>query len=154
VKPTGDRWWLRNDEELSNFCEEVRNRWKVSDRKQDRVCVAFVASPRTVDQNTMFYALYRDIANQRQDMSIVDVRADCKLRYGVVIRKAADPEWARDYDRLIRPLDMQTKQLLMREYPITREFTVAQGIEYIESILQDYTQQGYALADPRQMNGR
>lgn len=145
MRPTGERWWLRNATELQLFTEAVKGRWAGN----QKVCVQFIEEPRTLDQNQMFYALYRDIANQREDMSIVQVRADCKLRYGVVIRKAADPDWATHYDQAIKPLSMELKLFIMQEYPVTRGFTKKQASEYIDSIIEDYTRHGYALADPR-----
>jgi hypothetical protein len=144
-RKTGERWWLRNEHELGHFTEHVKGLWA----KGKQPTVEMLDAPRSVDQNRMFYALYRDIAAQREDMSMIEVRADCKLRYGVVILKGADPEFAEMYDRVIKPMSLEDKLLLMQTYPITSHFTKEQGSAYIDSILHDYTRAGYALADPR-----
>ena len=144
MKTTGERWHLRDRFALAKFIESVKERWKA----ETYPTVTFLEADRSTHQNAMFYALYRDIAEQMEDRSLIDVRRDCKLRYGVVIRKAADPEWSAWYDSNIKPMPMEAKLFLMDDYPITSTFTKAQASEYIDSIIADYTRHGYALARP------
>lgn len=147
MKVTGERWHLKHDNQhqLNGFIEHVHRQWELG----KDLTVQFLKSDRSTSQNSFFYALYRDIASQLEDKTLLEVKADCKLRYGVVIRKAADPEWGDWYDKAIKPWSMESKLTLMEEYPITSQFTKDQASEYIDSIIRGYTQQGFWLADPR-----
>ena len=146
-KPTGQRWWLRRNDKhaLAQLVEWVQLEWV----KGNSPTMQMLQADRTTDQNAMFYGLYRDIANAMADKSIIDVKRECKLRYGVAIRKGADPEWAAFYNSAIKPMPYEQKLILMDEYPVTRAFTKAQASEYITTIINEYTNMGFPLADPR-----
>lgn len=142
MKETGERWFLRNDHQLNAFVEHVHARRK----EGKKTTVQFLEDDRTASQNALFHALYRKIANQSQDKSMLQVKAECKLRFGVVIRKGADPEWSDWYDRAIKnAMSYEDKLLLMEDFPITSNFTKEQGTEYLNSIIQAYIAQGYDL---------
>ena len=145
MRKSGQRWWLQNRHQLNAFVEWVEGQWEAGKKPT----VQMLATDRTTDQNAMFYGLYRDIAEQMQDRSIIDVKRDCKLRYGVVIKKGADPEWATWYDQAIKPMTMEQKLYLMDDYPITSEFTKEQATTYIDTIIAEYTRQGFSLARPQ-----
>lgn len=142
---TGQRWFLNSQHQLNSFVEYVQGQWAQSKSP----VVEFIAKDRTENQNAMFYALYRDIANAMQDKTAIEVKRDCKLRYGVVLRKMADPEWAAFYDEHIKPMGFEGKLMLMDDLPITSTFSKKQASDYIESILSDYTRQGVQIPDPR-----
>lgn len=104
---------------------------------------------RSLDQNSMFYALYQQIAQQSGDQSVNDVRRECKLRYGVPILRATDGEFKALYDKCIRDtLTYEEKLEAMDILPVTRRMTKEQGTEYIDTILREYSKQGYALINP------
>ena len=107
-----------------------------------------MSASQSMSQNAMEHALYRDIAAQLEDRTMIEVKAECKLRYGVVLLKGSDPEWAEWYDRAIKPMKYEDKLLLMQEYPITSLFNVEQGSQYITDIIRDYARQGVYLDHP------
>ena len=148
MNKTGQRWKFDplNEHQVNAFLDELRLRW--SDGKT--VFVEFFKPTRSYSQNTMAFALYRQIADEAKK-SMVEVKAECKLRFGVVIRKS-DPEWAELYDSAIKPMSYENKLLLMQEYPITSGFTKEQFGQYLDTIIEEYTKQGYNLDDPRFMN--
>lgn len=146
MKKSGQRWWLQNQHQLNAFNEWVSGQWELGKKPT----VQILAADRSVDQNAMFYALYRDISAQQEDKSQLEVKRICKLHYGIGILKGADPEWAEWYDRAIKPMDYEDKLFLVTDLPVTSRFTKEQATEYIDTILSEYGKQGFYLADPRQ----
>ena len=145
TKPTGQRWKLFNDNQLTGFDEHIRNLWL----NDERPTVMFLGDDRTSTQNTMMFALYGDIARQSQDKSVQDVRRECKLTIGIPILRAASASFSDWYDAGIKKsLDYENKLLLMDHFDVTSDFTVAQATEYIQTILENYTKQGFQLDDP------
>jgi len=108
-----------------------------------------VPEKRSLDQNSMFYALYQQIAQQAADQSVNDVRRECKLRHGVPILRAGDAEFKALYDKaILHALTYEEKLEAMDILPVTRRMSKEQGTEYIDSILREYSRQGYALINP------
>jgi hypothetical protein len=106
---------------------------------------------RSLDQNSMFYALYQQIAAQAGDQSVNDVRRECKLRHGVPILRAQDAEFCELYDKCIKEtLTYEQKLKAMDILPVTRRFSKEQGTAYIDTILREYSGQGYALINPNE----
>lgn len=104
---------------------------------------------RSIDQNSLIYALYQQIALQTGDQSINDVRRECKLRFGVPILRAGDPEFKTLYDRCIKDaLTYEQKLEAMDILPVTRRMSKEQGTEYIDTIMREYSKQGYSLLHP------
>lgn len=145
MRATGARWWARNEYELNNLTEWIRRQWSAGKTPT----LMEMQADRTSSQNSMFYALYRDIAAALEDKTLIEVKRECKLRYGVAIRKAADPEWSEWYDQAIKPMTYEQKLFLMDDYPITSAFSKQQGSDYISSILADYARMGVPIPDPR-----
>jgi len=113
-----------------------------------------VPEKRSLDQNAMFYALYSQIAAQAGDQSVKDVRRECKLTIGVPILRASDPEFKALYDKCIKDaLTYEEKLASMDVLPVTRRMDKKQGTEYIDTILRDYSKQGYALINPNEDYG-
>jgi len=147
MRKTGFRWIFRrnDDHALHSFMEWIKMEWV----KGNAPTLQLLEADRSTSQNSMFYALYKDIAAAMQDKTLIEVKRECKLRYGVAILKAADPEWADLYDEAIKPMPYESKLLLMTDYPITSHFTKAQASDYIQTILDDYARQGILVPDPR-----
>ena len=106
---------------------------------------------RSRDQNSMIYALYAQISAQVEDQSPLEVRNECKLLYGVPIL-ARDhvvfQEFAQD---ALYNLSYETQLQAVQWIDVSSIMTKEQGTEYIDTILRTYSQQGIALADPRQV---
>jgi DNA-binding transcriptional regulator YhcF (GntR family) len=145
MRKSGNRWWLKNEHQLNAFCEWIRGEWE----KGKQPTMQELAQERSTNQNTMMHALYRDIASQTEDQSLVEVKRICKLHYGVAIKKASDREWAEFYDRAIKPLAYEDKLEVIGAMSITSDFTKKMATEYLDTIISEYTKKGFALADPR-----
>ena len=143
-RPTGQRFHLNDMVQLRNFNEHVSE--KIQRGKKSTV--AFLDNERSTDQNSMMYALYGDIARQSEDLSVQDVRRQCKLTIGIPILRAADNDYSTWYDRTIKPMAYEDKLMLMDHYDVTSMLTKEQASEYLNTILFNYGKQGYALDDP------
>jgi len=104
---------------------------------------------RSLDQNALAFAIYTQIAEQVQDQSISDVRRECKLVHGIPILRRDDAEFAELYDKSIKgTLSYEEKLKAMEWFPVTRLFTKAQFTEYLDTMIREYSKQGYFLAHP------
>lgn len=144
------RWDLSTDSTWNNFREFV-SQMRLAGK---RPVFELVPEKRSLDQNAMFYALYTQIAAQAGDQSVKDVRRECKLTIGVPILRASDPEFKLLYDKCIKDaLTYEEKLAAMDVLPVTRRMDKKQGTEYIDTILRDYSKQGYALINPSEDYG-
>jgi len=108
-----------------------------------------VPEKRTLSQNDMAFALYTQIAEQAQDQSISDIRRECKLVHGIPILRRDDAEFAALYDKSIRgTLTYDEKLQAMEWFPVTSLMDKKQFTEYLDTILREYSSQGYALINP------
>ena len=142
MKPTGQRWNVHNQHQLTAFTEWVIKQW--DDGKKPTL--QLMNADRSTNQNAFINTLYGDISRQSKDNSVLDVRRQCKLVYGVGILKAADPEFAVWYDANVKAMTYEAKIMLMTYMDITSKFNKAQATEYIDTILSEYGKQGIALA--------
>lgn len=117
-----------------------------------RVRVQIVPEKRSLDQNSMIYAVYKQIAEQLEDQSIQDVRRECKLRYGVPILRAGDAKFKAMYDKAIRGnLTYEEKLQAMDYLPVTRLMSKEQGTEFIDTVIREYSQLGLCLLSPSEL---
>jgi len=126
----------------------------VSQQRLAGKCPVFEQVPekRSLDQNSMIYALYEQIAQQAQDQSVIDIRRECKLRYGVPILRAGNEKFKALYDRCMKGvLTYEEKLEAMDILPVTSLMVKEQGTEYIDSVIREYSKQGYALVSPSEM---
>ena len=138
------RWRIENKHQLDTFTQ-----WATQEiEKGNKHIVQITDANRSLDQNAMAFQLYRQIAEQLQDQSIVDVRRTCKLHYGVPIRRAYDDEFNQMYGEAIKPMSYELKLLLMDHLPVTSKFSKAMFTEYLGVILDEYQKQGLHLEDP------
>lgn len=108
-----------------------------------------VDESRSTDQNAMFYALYRDIAHQAEDQTDLDIRRFCKLHFGVPILRRDSEKFRERYDQTIKTnLTYEQKLLSMDILDVTSLMGKKQGSEYIDTIVREYSQLGFALAHP------
>lgn len=108
-----------------------------------------VGDPRSIDQNSLSFALYTQIAAQSEDRSISEIRSQCKLDYGVPLQCAADLDYYEVWVQSIGMLDYERQLIAVREFPVTSKMSKATFSQYVDEIIRVYTQQGLALADPR-----
>lgn len=119
---------------LQSLIGAIRADWK--DAGYLRVTVS-TDKPRTLPQNSLIYAVYGQIAREH-GMSIPETRRDCKLRHGVPILRAEDPEFCAAYDSVIKPLAYEQKLIAMDFWPVTSRMNTSQLSAYVESIAKEY----------------
>ena len=88
-------------------------------------------------QNRTCFMWYREIAKAKGDETATDVRAYCKLHYGVPILREDNDDFREDYDQIVRPLSYENKLKIMVEpldLPVTRIMSVDQMQRYMEEV--------------------
>lgn len=104
---------------------------------------------RSSEQNRLSQKWYTEIAQQTGE-DREDVRARCKLEFGVPIMREASETFRATYDRLIRPLDYADKLDLIRntDMPVTRLMTVTDMSRYMDLVFQRHAEFGIELTVP------
>jgi hypothetical protein len=110
---------------------------------------------RTLDQNALWFALYKRIAEMTQIGDIEDARRYCKLHYGVQILLNSDEDFRESWYATLRHLDYEKKLSLMGGcplfgpdgFPVTRLFNRAQGIAYTDRIVAEFSEKGVFFGD-------
>lgn len=111
--------------------------------------VQVVGPKRSRDQNDLSHALYAQIAAQLEDQTVQEVRAECKLRFGIPILRAGNPDFKRMYDKAIKvTLDYEEKLAAMEFLPVTRLMDKAQFSEYLDTVIREYSKQGVSIIMP------
>jgi len=100
---------------------------------------------RSLPQNSLWAVWYNQIGKEL-GQTPAEIKAECKLIYGVPILRAEDEEFRELYDRAIKPLDYDTKLQLMNErFKVTSLFSKHQGIVYQETLQREYAKMNIIL---------
>lgn len=110
---------------------------------------------RTLDQNRLWFAMYKRIAEMTQIGDAADARQYCKLHIGVQILLNEDAGFQAAWYRVMRHLPYEEKLAMMGEhklfgpdgFPVTSLFNRAQGIAYTDRIVARFSQQGVYFSD-------
>lgn len=110
---------------------------------------------RTLDQNALWFAFYKRIAEMTQIGDAADARRYCKLHIGVQILLNEDEEFQQAWYRVMRHLPYEEKLAMMGEcklfgpdgFPVTSLFNRAQGVTYTDRILAEFTAKGVFFGD-------
>jgi len=110
---------------------------------------------RTLDQNALWFAMYERIAKSTEMGDIEDVRRYCKLHLGVSIMRAGCAEFRTGWAESFIHLDYNVKLRLMGPcamfgpdgFPVTRLFDRAQGCQYTDRIVEEFSRKGVFFGD-------
>lgn len=110
---------------------------------------------RTLDQNALWFAFYKRIAEMTAIGDPSDARKYCKLHHGVQILLNTDQEFCAAWHRTMRHLSYGEKLELMGEcklfgpdgFPVTSLFNRAQGIAYTDRVVADFASKGVVFDD-------
>lgn len=110
---------------------------------------------RTLDQNALWFAMYKRISEMTQIGDPADARRYCKLHFGVQILLNEDSGFQAAWYRVMRHLPYEEKLALMGEhklfgpdgFPVTSLFNRAQGIQYTDRMAAYFTGQGVVFTD-------
>lgn len=107
-------------------------------------------APRPTAQNRLAQRWFTDIATQLGDQTHEDVRAECKLRFGVPILRAENEAFRISYDRVIKALQYEDKLAAIKAFdlPVTRLMTVKQMTAFMDEMQRHWSAQGVRLTDP------
>ena len=105
---------------------------------------------RTTEQNALIHKWFSEIATQKGDESMLDIKVKCNLTYGRPILVRDDPKWGADFDAAFMSFDYETKIGLIRtlDIPFTRRMNVGQLSEYMDEMSRDAASRGYVLTHP------
>jgi hypothetical protein len=110
---------------------------------------------RTLDQNALWFALYKRIAEMTQIGDASDARKYCKLHHGVQILINEDEDYRAAWHRTTKHLSYAEKLDLMGDckllgpdgFPVTSLFNRAQGVAYTDRIVADFSAHGVFFGD-------
>ncbi|QZP24154.1 hypothetical protein [Pseudomonas mosselii] len=110
---------------------------------------------RTLDQNALWFALYKRIAEMTQIGEASEARKYCKLHHGVQILLNEDQDFQAAWYRVMRHLSYEEKLDMMGDcklfgpdgMPVTSLFNRAQGIAYTERVVADFSAKGVVFSD-------
>ena len=88
-------------------------------------------------QNNTAFMWYKEIALAKGDENPTDIRAYCKLHFGVPILREDNEEFRIAYDKAVKPLTYDKKLLVMVEpldFPVTRMMTTDQMLRYMDCV--------------------
>lgn len=77
-----------------------------------------------------------------------EVKAECKLQYGLPIMQRDNEAWVAQWEPLYGPLPYRARLLAFQCIPLTSKFTVKQMSEYMDTVQRVYRGQGVDLIDP------
>ena len=102
-------------------------------------------------QNRLAQRWFTDIATQLGDRTHDEVRAECKVVFGVPILRAENEAFRSQYDLTLRPLPHEQKIEAVRVFdlPVTRLMTVKQMTAFMDAMQRHWTAQGVRLTDPQ-----
>ncbi|WP_282027098.1 hypothetical protein [Limimaricola cinnabarinus] len=105
---------------------------------------------RGAQQNRLAQRWFTDIARQLGDQTHEDVRAECKLQFGVPILRAENEAFRQRYDAILKPLPYEEKLDAMKQFdlPVTRLMTVKQMTAFMDEVSRVWTGRGFRLTDP------
>ena len=107
-------------------------------------------APRSNAQNRLAQRWFTDISTQLGDQTHEDVRAECKLRFGVPILRAENETFRLSYDRVIKALPYEQKLDAIKAFdlPVTRLMTAKQMTAFMDEMQRHWSGQGVRLTDP------
>lgn len=144
----GHQWNLGTETTRRNF-DECITQMILAGKK---ALVEIIPEGRTIPQNALFHALYRQVAKQKGDESPDEIKSYCRYRFGLTILCADDPEYAALLKSAIRPdIDYEMKLKVTDKLGVTSEMSTEQGSEYIDRIIRHYSQQGLCLVHPSEI---
>lgn len=120
------------------------------DRKLPITVTWTQGAPRSASQNRLAQRWFTDIATQLGDQTHEDVRAECKLRFGVPILRAENEAFRLSYDRVIKSLPYEEKLEAIKAFdlPVTRLMTAKQMTAFMDAMQRHWLPLGVRLTDP------
>jgi hypothetical protein len=134
---------VKNEAELSLLLTYLKG------RKRPFTVEITEGRSRSIEANKLAFKWYGEISDQTGE-DREDVRARCKLMFGVPILRQDNEKFRETYDRLIKPLPPVEKMKLIRdiELPITSLMNVEQMSRYLDLVFRRHAEFGIVLTVP------
>ena len=125
----------------------------------DRLCRFLHAQPmpmtvsarkgakRSHPQNATVHAWFGQIAAET-GQTAAEVKAECKLRYGLPIMAAECHAWVAEWEGCYRALPYHAQVKLFELLPMTSKMTTRQMSAFMDAVQKEYRAQGIDLIDP------
>lgn len=139
-----DNWYLSNDASVAGFLKQA-NAARLSGKP---LRIKILPDKRTLDQNALSFAIYKQIAAQSEDQSIVEIRMQCKLDYGIPILCEEEEEFANLWHKVEQSLTYEEQLELMKSQNVTSLLSKKGFTKYIDTIIRAYSAQGYSIVFP------
>lgn len=127
--------YANSEQSLSRLIGDLREMWR--EHKFLRISVK-AGKDRSLDQNAILHAWITQIATELREQTAADIKAECKLHYGVPILRAEDEDFRAFYDRAIKCLTYEQKLEAMRFVPVTSVMTVKQLSQFLAAMQSAY----------------
>ena len=106
-------------------------------KKYKYIRIKSYGGKRTLDQNSLKCVWYKEISEQRSDVSSKDVERECKYKYGLPILRR-DPVHEYVFSRAVDPLPYEKRLVVMDCFAVTSVMSVEQLTEYTKMMKIDY----------------
>jgi len=107
------------------------------------------AGVRTLSQNALLHKWFGEVAKQRGDVDMLDVKGECHQKWGLAIKRRC-PQfawiWAQTGAKL--PHEKQCKLLASGNLNVSSSMTKPELSEYMDAMSREYRQRGFSLTDP------
>ena len=128
--------YVNSEPLLSKLIGDLRELWR--EHKYLRVTIK-TGKDRSLDQNAILHAWITQIANELREQTAAQIKAECKLVYGVPILRAEDEEFREFYDRAIKWMTYEQKLDAMAFVPVTSIMTVKQLSQFLAGMQEGYS---------------
>lgn len=125
----------------------------LSARKLPVTVTITAGASRTERQNRLMHRWFGDVSIQLGDMTHEEVRAYCKLHFGVPILRAENEAFRQSYDAVMKHLPYEAKLAFIQhmQLPVTSLMTVKQQTAMLDEMARHWSAQGVRLTDPDAM---
>lgn len=106
---------------------------------------------RTVEQNKLQRLWLNEAAQQLEGHTPEELRAYCKLAFGVPILRAENEAFREKYDAIVAPLPYEQRLAIMMaplDMPVTRLMTTRQKTAFLDEISRHFAGMGVVLTNP------
>lgn len=138
--------YVNSEPTLSKLIGDLRELWR--EHKFLRVSIK-TGKDRSLDQNAISHAWYQQIATELREQTVLQIKAECKLIYGVPILRAEEEDFRAFSNMALKRLTYEQRLETMKFVPVTSIMTVDQLSQYLVAMQKGY-QGRVALSFPEE----
>ena len=127
--------YVNSEPSLSKLIGDLRELWR--EHKYLRVSIK-AGKDRSLSQNALEHTWFNQIANELREQTAAQVKAECKLNYGVPILRAENEEFRVFSNMALRHLTHEQRLVAINFIPISSIMTVDQLSQFLKAIQSAY----------------